>query len=83
MRYIVAIRKRNQPTCYYLAKSGFRCYTPANVWVMHSLEMAKQERDYFASLMPDFELTVEVLPANVRWLPAALLSASPVEGGAA
>jgi len=78
MRYIVTIRKRDQPIVYYLSRNGFRCYTPAAVAVFKSEGEACEQRDYFASLMREFELEVERLPANVRNLSKALLSSQPI-----
>ncbi len=39
---------------------------------------AQTERDHFAPIMREFELCVERLPANVRNVSKALLSAFPV-----
>jgi hypothetical protein len=78
MRYIVTIRKPDQPTTYYLSKRGLRCYDARNVAVFtHELD-ARGDRDYFAAIMPAFILTVERLPARVRNVSKALLSAVPI-----
>lgn len=77
-RFIVTIRQPGQPTCYYLSRTGFRCYTPANVAVLHTLAEATEQRDHFAALMPGFVLTVERLPPRVS-VSAAILRAVPVE----
>lgn len=81
MRYVVSIRKPSQPTTYYLSRNGFRCYTAAAVAVFKSEVDAREQRDYFAPLMREFELVVERLPAGVRSLRKALLSSQPVQGG--
>lgn len=78
MRYIVAIRRPADPVCYYLSKSGLRCYTDKNVYVAKSRAEADEQRDYFADRMREFVLTVERLPARVS-LSEGLLRAVPVE----
>lgn len=78
MRYVVTIRKRSQPTAYYLSRNGLRCYTAANVAVFKSEAVAREQRDHFAAIMREFELSVERLPAGVRNLSKALLSAEPL-----
>ena len=79
MRYIVVIRKPGQPQAYYLSRNGLRCYTAKNVAVLRTLRDAEEQRDHFSKLMPEFRLSVEVLPAHVRNVSTALLSARPVE----
>lgn len=78
MRHIVTIKRRDQPTVYYLSKSGLRCYTAKYVAVFRSEADARSERDYFAAQMPEFVLEVERLPAHVRNVARAVLSATPV-----
>ena len=85
MRYVVTIRKRGSdwdkggcPATYYLSRSGFRCYGYRNVAVLRSEAEARTERDHFAKLMPEFVLEIERLPAGVRNVAKALLSAVPV-----
>ena len=85
MRFVITIRKRGAdwdkggcPVTYYLSRSGFRCYTAANVAVLRSEADAIVERDHFAKLMPGFDLTVERLPAGVRNVGKAVLSSVPV-----
>lgn len=78
MRYVVTIRKPNQPTTYYLSRNGLRCYTAKHVAVFKSEKDAREERDHFAPMMREFVLSVERLPANVRDISKALLSAHPV-----
>jgi hypothetical protein len=77
-RYVVVIRKPDNPVSYYLSKRGLRCYDHRNVAVFRKLSDALEEREHFAGLMRDFRLTVEKLPPR---LPVAkgLLSAQPVE----
>ncbi len=78
MRYVVTIRKPEQPTTYYLSRNGFRCYSAGAVAVFHSEQEAREERDHFAPMMREFVLAVERLPAGVRNVGKALLSAAPV-----
>lgn len=78
-RYIVTIRRPEQPTVYYLSKSGFRCYSAVNVAVYRNLNAAVDDRNHFANLMPEFRLSVEKLPARVRSISRAVLSAVPAE----
>lgn len=80
MRWIITIRKRNgEPgPVYYLSRNGFRCYTAKCVAVYKSEMRVREDRDYFARQMPDFELGVERLPAGVRNVEKAVLAAVPV-----
>lgn len=78
MRYVVVIRRPDQPTSYYLSKSGLRCYDHRNVAVFRKKAEAIAERNYFAHNMPAFVLTVEQLPARVS-VAKGLLRAVPVE----
>lgn len=77
-RYVVTVRKPNQPQTYYLSRNGFRCFDARNVAVFKSEKDAAENRDHFAAVMREFVLAVEVLPPNVRNLEKALLSAKPM-----
>lgn len=77
MRYIVTIKRKEMPMVDYLSRNGFRCYTAKNAAVFRTAKQAQEERDYFASLMRDFELTVEAIPSRMS-LAKAVLYAAPV-----
>lgn len=65
-RYIITIRKPDQPTVYYLSKRGLRCYTAEHVAIYRTLGRAEDELEYFIRMMPAFRLTIEQLPPRMR-----------------